>query len=120
MISYTSRADAVWERLSKGDITCMSAVPSLLSNMMRVYEEKLCHLPVAKLQTYTSAVGNLRSVKCTGGLMSTSVKKFWCHILNRTTLETNYAGTEIGGVGLGSQLSDEDTMNVGSFEVLAL
>ena len=119
MISYTSRADAVWERLHKGDITCMSAVPSLLSNMMRVYEEKLCHLPVAKLQLYTNAVGNLRSVKCTGGLMSTSVKRFWCNLLTQTKLEINYAGTEVGGAALSSLLSDEDAINVGSFEFLA-
>lgn len=116
MISFSSRADAVWERLHKGDITCMSAVPSLLSNMMRVYEEKLCHLPDTELQLYINAMGNLRSVKCTGGLMSTSVKEFWCNMLTQTKLQINYASTEIGGVGLGSQLSDEDTINVSSSE----
>lgn len=75
-------------------MTIMFVPPSILSNMMRVYDEELCHLPEA-------------------GYLSTRVKKFWHSMLAGTSLEIYYAGTEIGMAALCCRLDQYDTIHVG-------
>jgi malonyl-CoA/methylmalonyl-CoA synthetase len=112
MLCYRAKADAVWERLRQGDITMMFLPVSLLSNMMMVFEEKLCQLPDAELRVYHEIMGNIRYIQCTGGLVPVRIKQFWRNLLTGTSLEVNYAGTEVGTAALGFSINSLEMAEV--------
>jgi len=116
IICYKSKADVVWQRLQRGDITMMFLPVSLLSNMMREYEGKLCLLPDETLQLYHKVMGSIRYMQCTGGLVPVRIKKFWKKLLTCTSLEVNYAGTEVGTAGLGFKVDSSETAEVSQLD----
>ncbi|KAJ5260477.1 hypothetical protein N7478_012082 [Penicillium angulare] len=110
IIDYKSNADAVWNRISSGDITRVSVVPGLFSNMVKVWEEKIAVLPDHERKPYADAARRLRGVKCTGGLVPSSIKRFWKNLLPDVKIEVEYGASEFGMAAFSCCIDGEDTI----------
>lgn len=113
LIDYKSNADTVWNRIGRGDITRVSVVPGLFSNMVKVWEEKIALLPDHERRPYADAARRLRGVKCTGGLVPSSIKRFWKNLLPGVRVEVEYGASEFGMAAFSCCINGEDTIKVG-------
>ncbi|KAJ5915313.1 hypothetical protein N7454_011067 [Penicillium verhagenii] len=94
LIDYKSNADMVWNRISRGDITRASFLPSVFSNMIKHWEEKIALLPDHERRPYIDAACRLRGVKYAGGLVPSSIKRSWKTLLPDVKVEVEYGASQ--------------------------
>ena len=112
ILGYRSAADVIWERLRQGDITMMCLQVSLLTKMMKEYEEKLCHPPAGEVQVYHYMMSKIRHIQCSGCLVPVPLKKFWRRLLTGASLNSVYAATELGTACLGFDIDCAEAAEV--------
>ncbi|KAJ5711002.1 hypothetical protein N7488_005158 [Penicillium malachiteum] len=110
LIDYKSNADTVWKRLSRGDITRASFLPSLFSNMIKLWKEKIDLLPDHERRPYLDAARMLRGVKYAGGLVPSSIKRSWKNLLPDVRVEVEYGASEFGMASFSCCIDGEDTI----------
>ncbi|KAJ5937048.1 hypothetical protein N7466_003498 [Penicillium verhagenii] len=110
LIDYKSNADAIWKRISRGDITRASFLPSVFSNMIKLWEEKIALLPDHERRPYADAACRLRGVKYAGGLVPSSIKRSWKTLLPEVRVEVEYGASEFGMASFSCCIDGEDTI----------
>ncbi|KNG91516.1 hypothetical protein ANOM_000011 [Aspergillus nomiae NRRL 13137] len=92
-VAMDDLAQALWERLRKGDVTIVSCTPPVWSRMAKYFQEHLRQLPKDELSQYTRGIQNLRVARVSGSATAPSVLRFWREMLG-WPLKNCYASTE--------------------------
>lgn len=88
----------LWERLRKGGVEFLAAVPPVWQRMMVYFQQHLDHLPAVQREEYLRGLRRLQTSLVNGGTLIPSGLRFW-QDLGRP-LELCYGATELGMICL--------------------
>ncbi|GAB1192532.1 hypothetical protein APSETT444_001724 [Aspergillus pseudonomiae] len=92
-VAMDDLAQALWDRLRKGDVTIVSCTPPVWSRMAKFFQQHLRQLPNDELSQYVRGIQNLRVARVSGSATAPSVLRFWREMLG-WPLKNCYASTE--------------------------
>ncbi|KAJ6012980.1 hypothetical protein N7522_003335 [Penicillium canescens] len=92
-------ASVIWESLRSDQITFLSTVPAVWTQLMEYYQSHISNLAHEQAEAYRQGVQKLRRAIVSSSSLLPSVQKFWADKMQRPLMVV-YAATELGGAAL--------------------
>ncbi len=88
----------MWERWRRGNLTFLSAVPTMYMRMKRHFEQNIAKLAPHVVEEYVRGARQFKAMLCGTSALPQPIQSFWTNIRDGKVILTRYGATEFGAV----------------------